>query len=387
MSRARSLARLFDSLGIFDSFEEFVHEASGGKAAPSSQVRPTIPGRRMQGTIRKMMGGGARGVISRVVRKVPEVMVKVSSVGKESGRVWAHLTYITRNGYIPAENGEGEVLSGMEDLKEWHAHWSEQLGKRRKNGKQTVHMVFSMPAGTIPERLKDAVRGFCAEVFGKHEYVFVLHTRETDPDPDAPAQPHVHLCVKARGKHGERLLHGRVELQAWREIFAEKLREHGIEAAATPRHVRGVVKKGMRQPVYQLAKANRSIVKTALVRDAARSVLNNSAESRPWEAKVAENQAILREGWAALADVLGKGAMPGDAELAQQIRAFVNDMPAPVTERQEVEMRMRTALRKDSPLQTSAVSRAGISASVSQPEPQTPTTRPSRPEKQKDQDR
>jgi hypothetical protein len=342
MNKRAAVKTLFDSLGLFDSFEEFVHGLAGGRSAPSSRVRP---GRLKDGQNSGGMHGRDRERIARVVRKAPEVMVKVSSVAKQAGRVWAHLTYITRNGRISAENDEGECLAGIEDLKELHGHWSEQIGKRRANGKQAVNMVLSMPAGTNPERLKEAARDFVRQVFANHEYVFVLHTPDTDPDPEAPPQPHVHVCVKARGKNGQPLVHGKPQLQEWRELFAERLRERGIDAAATPRHVRGVVKKPMRQPVYQANKRGRSAVKHSTLRAAARSLIENASESRPWEEKIARKQEQIREGWTALADALERGANYGDADLAQQVRIFLMEMPMPLTERQQIELGLRSAVR------------------------------------------
>jgi type IV secretion system T-DNA border endonuclease VirD2 len=359
MSGDAALKTLFDTLGIFDSFDEFLHGRAGGSSAPLSRVRPRVRGQASNGRrTDRTDGAGVRRAIARVVRKAPEVMVKVSSVGKQAGRVWAHLTYVTRNGQIAAENDEGELLTGLEDMKELHDHWGEQIGKRRANGKQTVNMVLSMPAGTNAARLKEAIRNFAKQVFANHEYVFVLHTPETDPDPDAPPQPHGHLCVKARGKNGQRLVHGRAELQEWREIFAEKLRERGIEAAASPRGVRGIVKKPMRQSVYQSAKEDRSTIKAAIIDAAARTVLENREEHRPWEPRIAANQARIRQSWASLAELLERSPIPGDGELSTQVRDFLGGMPSPLTERQEIELRMREAMRKRAVLDASSPSAA-----------------------------
>jgi len=63
----------------------------------------------------------------------------------------------------------------------------------------------------------------------------VLHTFETDPDPNAARHPHVHLTVKTAGFDGTRLNPRKPDLQRWREGFAEALREHGIEATTTSR--------------------------------------------------------------------------------------------------------------------------------------------------------
>ena len=63
----------------------------------------------------------------------------------------------------------------------------------------------------------------------------VLHTFETDSDPNPSRHPHVHLTVKAAGFDGTRLNPRKPDLQRWREGFAEALREHGIDATATSR--------------------------------------------------------------------------------------------------------------------------------------------------------
>lgn len=62
--------------------------------------------------------------------------------------------------------------------------------------------MFSMPAGTPPEKVQEAVRNFAREEFAlKHRYAFVLHT-------DQP-HPHVHMVVKALSEQGVRLnMHG-----------------------------------------------------------------------------------------------------------------------------------------------------------------------------------
>jgi type IV secretory pathway VirD2 relaxase len=64
-----------------------------------------------------------------------------------------------------------------------------------------------------------------------HRYVMVLHTHQ--------ANPHAHLPVRAEGKDGRRLNPRKADLRRWREAFAEKLRERGIEAEASPQITRG----------------------------------------------------------------------------------------------------------------------------------------------------
>jgi hypothetical protein len=71
--------------------------------------------------------------------------------------------------------------------------------------------------------------------------------------------------------------------------------------------------------------------------------VENASEPRPWEQKIAEKQTKIREGWAELADALETGAGPADVELAQQIRTFLDGLPMPLTERQQIEQFLRAA--------------------------------------------
>src|SRR5271166_902227 len=50
--------------------------------------------------------------IARTVRRVPEVMVKVSGGGKSAKAVLAHFKYIDRRGVLEIETDDGEQLRG-----------------------------------------------------------------------------------------------------------------------------------------------------------------------------------------------------------------------------------------------------------------------------------
>src|SRR5207248_7596546 len=96
-----------------------------------------------------------------------------------------------------------------------------------------VHkLMFSMPAGTPPDKVLEAVKNFAREEFGlKHRYAMVLHTDEP--------HPHVHMVVKAVSEQGVRLNIRKATLREWRREFARQLRALGIAANATQRYVRG----------------------------------------------------------------------------------------------------------------------------------------------------
>ena len=95
--------------------------------------------------------------------------------------------------------------------------------------------MLSMPRGTDPLMLF-AAREFAKIEFADHRYVMVLH--------DHQANPHVHLSVKAESKHGQRLNPRKADLHRWRETFAERLRERGIDAEATRQVAGGTIATG-----------------------------------------------------------------------------------------------------------------------------------------------
>jgi len=144
--------------------------------------------------------------ITRTARRVPEVMVKVLTHGRQDlKRVQRHLAYLGRRGDLAIETDEGERMQGpgveKELLNDWDLEIEEyrrraNLGPRRDSSPpKLVHKVlFSMPAGTPPEKVLKSVRNFAREEFAlKHRYAMVLHTDEP--------HPHVHMVIKARASY------------------------------------------------------------------------------------------------------------------------------------------------------------------------------------------
>ena len=158
--------------------------------------------------------------IRRTVQRVPEVMVKVlpraSNDLKAAGK---HLDYISRYGDLDLETDDGERLEGRNTealLEDWDLDIDdvrrqvELASTKGKKPPKLVHkLMFSMPAGTPPEKVLAAVRNFAREEFwGQHRYAFVLHTDED--------HPHVHLVLKAVSEQGVRLNIRKVTLRHWR---------------------------------------------------------------------------------------------------------------------------------------------------------------------------
>lgn len=201
---------------------------------------------------RTSSAAGARSRINGIVRKVPEVMVKVSGGGTGMRAIKAHMDYISRNGDVALENENGEIIAGKEAVRDLRDEWKNSLyGIPEESGKkEAFNIVLSMPPGTDRKAVTDAAKEFAKTEFsGNFQYVFATH--------DDEKHPHVHLCVKAQGIDGTRLNPRKADLQRWREGFAEALREHGIEANATPRLLRGARRRTRRQAALHVDASQR----------------------------------------------------------------------------------------------------------------------------------
>ncbi len=258
---------------------------------------------------RKANKTGNLRAAKRVTSSATEVMVKITGFGKGAGHVKAHLDYITRNGKLEMENDRGEVFSGKDEVKTLFDDWEKDFsdGERRKNQRDTMHMVLSMPEGTDVESVHMAVREFTKETFGgKHEYVFALHTDEP--------HPHCHVTVKCLGFDGTRLNPRKADLQQWRVGFAEKLRDQGVDAEASPRNSRGVVKKAEASVIRHIERGDKthkprvSKVKAAKIKEVAQELTDEAKgltiPVKPWEEAIKSQQQKIRQKWLAVAGAL-----------------------------------------------------------------------------------
>jgi len=194
----------------------------------------------------------ALGRIGRVARRRPEVMVKVTGNAHGFRGLKEHLAYITRNGKLIGEREDGSLIEGVANVRSLAEEWWDQSGVNRPTrARDTINLILSMPPGTGPQAVAEAARAFASKTFGgDYDYLLAHHNR--DCDPKRPENPHAHLTIRTRGWHGQRLDPRKHDLQTWREAFAAELRERGVIAEATPRRVRGVVRKGQRQAIRHM---------------------------------------------------------------------------------------------------------------------------------------
>ncbi|EHX2188860.1 relaxase/mobilization nuclease domain-containing protein [Salmonella enterica subsp. enterica serovar Kedougou] len=288
-----------------------------------------------------------KGKASRIANRASEVMVKVSGNAKGPAHVKAHLDYISRNGKLELENERGEILKGKDDVKAVHKEWTQDQGKRRANTRDTTNVVLSMPKGTEAKAVKESARAFAKNQFGEnYQYVFALHE-----DVD---HPHVHISIKTLGFDGRRLHVKKGDPQIWREGFAKELRARGVEAEATPRATRGVVKKGIDQAILHIRKrgltpeVDKAKIKE-IVEEFKDTRAGKPAKAKPWEKKIQTRQQEVRKGWLSAAQELNQSSEPGDKKLAADVVNFVNTMPPMATERHEMAKAVSQKLASQQP--------------------------------------
>jgi relaxase-like protein len=273
-------------------------------------------------------------LITRTVRRTPEVMVKVlSRGGQDLKAVGRHIAYLNRGGDVDMETDDGQRLSGEGIEKELLEDWDLDLEEHRRTADlqprstrpppKLVHkLMFSMPAGTQPDKVLAAVKNFAREEFGlKHRYAMVLHTDEP--------HPHVHVVVKAVSEQGVRLNIRKATLRGWRREFARHLRVQGVAANATERAVRGQRRSPKLDGIYraeQRGDSRRTRQRPAAV---AGQLCKVESSANAGEARLLATRKEVERGWHAVTDIL---VAEGQSALAALVRQFSAQMLLPSTD-------------------------------------------------------
>jgi hypothetical protein len=245
-----------------------------------------------------------------IVRRAPQVMVKVTGGGRGMRAIAAHLRYISKNGRLDIEDDQGNRSRGREALREIADEWrfGGTLIADVSDRREAFNIMLSMPRGSAdPAIVQRAAREFAQAELADHKYVMVLHHHQ--------ANPHVHLSVRAESKYGKRLNPRKADLHRWRETFAEKLRG-GIDAEATRQATRG--RDRNYDELWQVKAREEGRLRTR------RPSIKSSLHARSTRAEAAE-------AWTQLGRALAQSTDKADRELARSITAFVQEMPASVS--------------------------------------------------------
>jgi hypothetical protein len=271
---------------------------------PGNRIVKTKPQPKLSALAARQRAAAIRERIeATVVRRAPQVMVKVTGGGRGMRAIAAHFRYISKNGRLEIEDERGQTMRGKDGLRELADDWRyggsliEDTSPRR----EAFNIMLSMPRGTDPASIQWAAREFAKAELADHKYVMVLH--------DHQANPHVHISVRAESKHGRRLNPRKTDLHRWRETSAAKLQERGIEAEAT-------------------RQATRNHPELWRVKAAEDGRLQKPRAAHRRGAATTASRRKARQAWQALAQALSKSAFVGDCKLAAAIAAVTCDQTA-----------------------------------------------------------
>lgn len=275
---------------------------------PGNRIVKTKPQPKLSGLAARQRAAAIRERIeATVVRRAPQVMVKVTGGGRGMKAIAAHLRYISKNGRFEIEDERGQTMRGKGTLAELADDWRyggsliEDTSPRR----EAFNIMLSMPRGTDPASVLWAAREFAMAELADHKYVMVLH--------DHQANPHVHISVRAESKHGRRLNPRKTDLHRWRETFAAKLRERGIEAEASRQATRGRVRNY--DKLWRLKASQDGRLRTSRA----------NAKASPG-AQATRARAL--EAWMQIAQALAESSDAADLKLARSLAQFTKEMPA-----------------------------------------------------------
>jgi len=182
-----------------------------------------------------------------------------------------------------------------------------------------------MPSGTSPERLLAASRDFAREEFAlKYRYAMVLHTDQ--------AHPHVHLVVSAYNLEGTRPNIRKADLRRWREQFARQLRQHGIEANATPAQIRGRLLDYQKDGIFRAAQRGESRFEWERERRATEPTQFGRPEQSTRLGRILETAETVRHDWLATSSAL---EIQGFRGLAAEVEQFRQSLRIPLTREEQ----------------------------------------------------
>jgi hypothetical protein len=284
---------------------------------PGNRVVKVKPQPRLDGGSQRQRASAIRERIeATVVRRAPQVMVKVTGGGRGMQAIAAHFRYISKHGRLDMEDERGETMRGRDAVyaltEDWRFSGSqiEDVGYRR----EAFNIMLSMPRGTDPLIVQRAAREFAQAELADHKYVMVLH--------DHQANPHVHISVRAESMHGRRLNPRKADLQRWRETFAEKLQGYGVEAEATRQATRG--RSQNYESLWRLKAREDGRLRTT------RADAKSGAQARA-------NRLEAAEAWMHVSQALAASGDEADRDLAGSVSTFSREMltsQAPSTQQQ-----------------------------------------------------
>ncbi|MEN4966825.1 LPD7 domain-containing protein [Brucella intermedia] len=197
-------------------------------------------------------------------------------------------------------DGKGRVVSDARSAGDLvQKQWRRELHSRK--GRDVMHVIMSAKAGTNVQAFEGAVRDFLAAQFEGHRYIFAMHDPFSDPKEmgQGGKRPHIHAhaIIAMRSDAGDRVETSPQVFRQWRELMAEKAREHGIamemtdrrEFANAPAYTRNQVRPVNREGRTEHEGTSASAQSRYDAKRSGRHSVARSARSREYTVKVTQS--------------------------------------------------------------------------------------------------
>ncbi|KAB2697580.1 relaxase/mobilization nuclease domain-containing protein [Ochrobactrum sp. Kaboul] len=138
------------------------------------------------------------------VRSLPQVMFKAVKSGYASGFIGlsAQMNYVLGKAtriIDPSGEVDGQRELDNDRTKAIASRWADSFEKSAKDGRHTIHLVASFPAGTNVGAVEYVIRDACEELLSqgraRFEYIAAVHNDTNNP--------HGHIIVNRRNAEGE----------------------------------------------------------------------------------------------------------------------------------------------------------------------------------------
>ncbi len=128
-----------------------------------------------------------RRIEATVVRRAPQVMVKVTGGGRGMRAIAAHFRYVSRNGRLDIEDDRGETFNGAHAVRALADDWRFSGGlipEEAADGgqREAFNIMLSMPRGTDPLAVQRAAREFAALLHSRRAWQLERNAEEKGAD-------------------------------------------------------------------------------------------------------------------------------------------------------------------------------------------------------------
>ena len=128
------------------------------------------------------------------------------------------------------------------------------------------------------------------------------------------------------------------------------MRDQGVDAEATPRASRGIVKKPESQVIRHIEKGDKThkprkskvkaLKELEVIEEIKAEINGQPPVERVWDKMILQQQRTIRGAWLGAANELRETPDPSDKNLSGDIQSFVAAMPKIDTERHEIKARL-----------------------------------------------